>query len=58
MKKFKSRREFLKLGMLAASTTAIAVTSKKSYAKAPENVDNEILYRETEHFKKYYETLK
>lgn len=58
MKKFKSRREFLKLSALAAGTAAIAISGKKSYAKRPENVDNEILYRETEYFKKYYETLK
>jgi len=58
MKNDKSRREFLKLGVLAAGTAAIAVSSKKSYAKKPEHIDNEILYRETEHFKKYYETLK
>jgi len=58
MKKIKSRREFLKLGVLAAGTAAIAISTKKSYAKRPENIDNEILYRETEHFKKYYETLK
>jgi len=43
MKKIKSRREFLKLGVLASGTAAIAISTKKSYAKRPEDTDNEIL---------------
>ena len=57
MNKKSSRREFLKLGALATGA-AVVLTAKKSTAKTVENVQNETLYRETEHFKKYYETLK
>lgn len=57
MKK-KTRREFLKLTAVA-SGAAIMFSSKKSYG-LPESkeVKGEVLYRETELFKKYYETLK
>ncbi|MBZ4644253.1 MAG: hypothetical protein PWQ25_1887 [Deferribacteres bacterium] len=58
MKKLKSRREFLKLGAVATGVSVALLGTKKSYAKKQEVGENEILYRETEHFKKYYETLK
>jgi hypothetical protein len=58
MKKEKSRREFLKLTAVA-SGAAIMFSSKKSHGLSKsEEVEGETLYRETEHFKKYYETLK
>jgi len=57
MSKKTSRREFLKLGAFATGA-AMVLSAKKSSAKSVKNVQNETLYRETEHFKKYYETLR
>ena len=57
MSKKTSRREFLKLGAFATGA-AMVLSAKKSSAKPVENVQKETLYRETEHFKKYYETLR
>jgi hypothetical protein len=57
MSKKSSRREFLKLGAFATGA-AMVLSAKKSSAKSMENVQNETLYKETEHFKQYYETLR
>ena len=54
----KSRRSIIK-GMLLAAGTALALGSKKAGAQKgiPENQD-EVLYRETEAFRAYYESLR
>ncbi|OAQ20089.1 hypothetical protein [Thermosulfurimonas dismutans] len=53
-----TRRSIIK-SMLLAAGTALALSSKKARAQkaAPESQD-EILYRETEAFRAYYESLR
>ena len=58
MEKIKSRRNFLKVGVTAVAGIAVLAGAKKGVASHGKTSDNEVLYRETEHFKKYYEVLK
>jgi Ni,Fe-hydrogenase I small subunit len=55
--KFMDRRKFLKGMAVTGATLGVAVTVKPAMAKESEVV-NENLYRETEHFKKYYKSLR
>lgn len=58
MEKIKSRRNFLKVGAATAAGIAILAGTKKGIASKGNTSENEVLYRETEHFKNYYEILK
>jgi hypothetical protein len=58
MEKTTSRRKFLKFCAVATGVAVAAGTAKKTFASDGKKSENEVLYRETEHFKKYYETLK
>lgn len=58
MDNLKSRRNFLKIGVATAAGVAVVAGSKKVLASQKTTTENEVLYRETEHFKKYYEILK
>ncbi|KAA0258114.1 hypothetical protein FHQ18_06870 [Deferribacter autotrophicus] len=53
-----SRREFLKLGAITTVGVMATLKGKKVIAKELQENSSEILYRETEHFKKYYESLR
>ncbi len=56
-----SRRSFLKhmlAGTAAVSGTAAVVRSAKAKSVSAENHCDEILYHESESFKKYYKTLR
>lgn len=55
-----ARRSFLKsvlAGSAAAAVAAVSSTSARAGTKTSKKQPNEILYRETEDFKRYYETL-
>ncbi len=59
--KHEVRRSFLKTLLAGSATAAVAAIGAKS-AKAAKTVaekkrPDEVLYRETEEFKRYYETL-
>ncbi|BAI80795.1 conserved hypothetical protein [Deferribacter desulfuricans SSM1] len=58
MKPKKSRREFLKLGALATVGAVTVLKGKKLMARSVDTAESEILYRETEDFKKYYASLR
>ncbi|AEI14730.1 hypothetical protein Flexsi_1073 [Flexistipes sinusarabici DSM 4947] len=51
------RRKFLKGMAVTGATLGVAAIVKPAMAKDGEIV-NENLYRETEHFKKYYKSLR
>ncbi|MGA1846654.1 twin-arginine translocation signal domain-containing protein [Deferribacter abyssi] len=53
-----SRRDFLKLGAITTMGVMATLKGKKVVAKEIQENSSEILYRETEHFKKYYESLR
>ncbi|MDY6820688.1 MAG: twin-arginine translocation signal domain-containing protein [Deferribacterota bacterium] len=55
--KFFDRRGFLK-GMTAVLTTMGVAATAKPVMKKDSEIVRESLYRETEHFKKYYKTLR
>ena len=53
----KPKRSFIKKVILAAGAV-LAVGSKKASAKKDSHPQDEILYRETEAFRAYYESLR
>jgi len=59
--KDETRRSFIKnilAGSAVAAVTAVSAKSARATKKTlPEKRTDEILYRETEDFKRYYETL-
>jgi len=55
--KFFDRRGFLK-GIAAIATTIGVAATAKPVVKKDSEIVKESLYRETEHFKKYYKTLR
>jgi len=52
------KRSFIKKMLLAAGTALALTTAKKTPAQAKESPSDEILYRETEAFRAYYESLR
>jgi len=57
--KFLDRRKFLKGMAVTGATLGVAATATVKPAMAKDSeVVNENLYRETEHFKKYYKSLR
>ncbi len=52
------RRAFLKGLTLVGTISALGAGAKKAQAKTKREIPNQTLYRETEEFKKYYESLR
>ncbi len=52
------KRTFIKKLLLAAGATWVLSSSKKAKAQERESTGDEILYRETEAFRAYYESLR
>lgn len=56
-----SRRSFLKnilAGSAVAATAAVGVKNVKANEETAKKQTDDVLYRETDDFKKYYETLR
>ncbi|NPB09941.1 MAG: hypothetical protein GXO17_06260 [Thermodesulfobacteria bacterium] len=52
------KRSFIKQMLFAAGAVLAVGAAKKAKAKGPEREGDEILYRETEAFRAYYESLR
>jgi len=52
------RRSFLKGLTMGGALAALGTTPKKVRAKGTKEIPNQTLYRETEDFRKYYESLR
>ena len=52
------RRAFLKGLTLVGTISALGAGAKKAQAEKKREIPNQTLYRETEEFRKYYESLR